>query len=174
MIALRKTLPLLTLFCALGVAPATAFAHVSAVPAQAKVGSYAVVAFRVGHGCAAGVATTSLRVETPADIVSVRYQPKPGWTVKVERQGGKVSAVTWTGRLPDDQFDDFSLQLQMPAKPGVLYFPAIQACGATRQQWTEIVGPGESATHPAPKVTLVPATAAPGPTPAPAHDHEHM
>lgn len=152
-------------------APALAFGHVVAAPGEAKAGSYSAIAFRVGHACAAGDTTLTLRVEVPDAVASARPQPKTGWTIEVEKAGDKTTAVTWTGRLPDDQFDDFALLMKLPALPngdkdkdkaGALVFPVIQTCEKGESQWTEIADPqrpGEKLTHPAPVVRLTPAVA---------------
>ena len=138
-------------------APSLAAAHVVAAPGEAKAGSYSAIAFRVGHACAAGDATLKLRVEVPEGVASARPQPKPGWTIAIEKDGEKVTAVTWTGRLPDDQFDDFALLMKLPSQPGSLVFPTIQTCEKGESQWTEIPDaerPGEKLTRPAPTVRL--------------------
>lgn len=148
-------------------APVPALAHVVAAPGEAKAGSYAAIAFRVGHACAAGDATLKLRVEIPDAVASARPQPKPGWTVEVEKTGDRATAVTWTGRLPDDQFDDFAVLMKLPALSGKdgagsLTFPAIQTCEQGESQWSEIPDPerpAEKLTRPAPTVRLTPAAA---------------
>jgi uncharacterized protein YcnI len=154
---------LLTALLALTATPA--LAHVVAVPGEAKAGSFSAVAFRVGHACAAGDTTLKLRVEIPDGVASARPQPKTGWTIDIEKDGakpeGRATAVTWTGRLPDDQFDDFALLMKLPAQPGTLVFPVIQSCEKGESQWTEIPDPerpGEKLTRPAPTVRLTPAT----------------
>jgi uncharacterized protein YcnI len=157
----RQTL----LALALAAAPSLASAHISTDPGQAAAGSYQVVRFRVGHGCEEGQATTALRLEMPAGLGAVRPQPKPGWTLAIEHgAGGAVSAIVWKGRLPADEFDEFALMLRLPAAPGVLYFPAVQTCGAAQAQWTEIPDPdhpGERLEHPAPALHLIPAAGPP-------------
>ncbi len=154
-------------------APSLAFAHVVAAPGEARAGSYSAIAFRVGHACGTGDTTLRLRVEIPDAVASARPQPKTGWTLVVEKsdEAGstkrRVTAVTWTGRLPDDQFDDFAVLMKLPAQPGDLVFPVIQTCAAGESQWTEVPDPqrpGEKLTRPAPVVRLTPAT----PTDAPA------
>ncbi|MBO9707085.1 MAG: YcnI family protein [Caulobacter sp.] len=146
--------------------PAPALAHVVAAPGEAKAGSYAAIAFRVGHGCGADDATVRLRVEIPDGVASARPQPKTGWTIAIEKSDEadparrRATAVTWTGRLPDDQFDDFSLLMKLPAQAGDLVFPVVQTCEAGESQWTEIADParpGQKLTHPAPVVRLTPA-----------------
>jgi uncharacterized protein YcnI len=152
----------LILLAALLAAPVPAFAHVVAAPGEAKAGSYSAIAFRVGHACAAGDTTLKLRVEIPDGLASARPQPKTGWTIDVEKDGDRATAITWTGRLPDDQFDDFALLMKLPAQSGALVFPVIQSCEKGESQWTEIPDPerpGEKLTRPAPTVRLIPAAA---------------
>lgn len=165
-------LPLIVLAVVTLAVPAAA--HIVAEPKTAQAGSYAAVAFRAGHGCSGGAPTTAIRVETPPGIDSARPQPKPGWTIEVEHETGvdpakpRVAAVTWRGRLPDDQFDDFSLLMKLPAQPGVMYFPVIQTCDGAESQWTQIpdaADPDEALKWPAPALTLT--------SPAPAVGHNH-
>ena len=145
--------------------PSTAAGHVAADPGRASAGAYQAVVFRVGHGCGEA-ATTALRIEIPAEMASARPQPKPGWTLEIERQDGKVTAVTWRGELPDDQFDEFAMLFKLPDQPATLYFPTVQSCGADESQWTEIPSAGERASHPAPALVVTPKAAA-------AEPHQH-
>lgn len=144
----------------LAAAPVPALAHVVAAPGEAKAGSYSAIAFRVGHACGTGDTTLKVRVEVPDAVASARPQPKPGWTIDIEKDGERATAVTWTGRLPDDQFDDFPLLMKLPSQAGSLVFPVIQTCEKGESQWTEIPDPerpGEKLTRPAPTVRLTPA-----------------
>ena len=145
--------------------PSTAAAHVAADPSRASAGAYQAVVFRVGHGCGEA-ATTALRIEIPSEMASARPQPKPGWTLEFERQDGKVTAVTWRGELPDDQFDEFAMLFKLPDQPATLYSPTVQSCGADESQWTEIPSAGERASHPAPALVVTPKAAA-------AEPHQH-
>ena len=163
---MRKLILIAALLAPLASTGAAA-AHVVAVPGEAKAGSFSAVAFRVGHACAAGDATVSLRVEIPDAVASARPQPKTGWTIVIDKSDDadpakrRATAITWTGRLPDDQFDDFAVLMKLPAQEGPLTFPAIQTCEKGESQWTEIPDPqrpGEKLTHPAPVVRLTPAT----------------
>ena len=149
------------------VLPVAASAHIMFVPGQAAAGSTFVGALRVGHGCS-GSATVSLRVEIPEDVSGARPQAKPGWTIAIERtplktpmpgEGGKmqtdrVSAITWTGNLADDEFDDFAVQLKLPKASGPLYFPATQVCQAGRADWRDVPVAGQKVAHPAPELML--------------------
>jgi uncharacterized protein YcnI len=163
---MRKALLIAALLAPLPAA-APAWSHVVAAPGEAKAGSYSAIAFRVGHACAAGDATLGLRIEIPDAVASARPQPKPGWTVAVDKTDDadptrrRTRAVTWTGRLTDDQFDDFTLLMKLPAQAGDLVFPAIQTCEKGESQWTEVPDPqrpGEKLTRPTPVVRLTPAT----------------
>ncbi len=155
--------------------PAAASAHVMFANAQAAAGTSYVGALRVTHGCG-GAATTSLRVEIPEGVVGAKPQAKAGWTIQVEHaplktpvpgEGGKiqttrVSAITWTGNLPDDEFDDFSVQLKLPKATGAVYFPATQTCQTGRAEWKDIPAAGQAwhdVPHPAPVLTVTDAMA---------------
>jgi uncharacterized protein YcnI len=166
-----------TALCGLAVANSAA-AHVTLADPQASPGAYYTSAFKVTHGCA-GSATTALRVEIPAPIVVAKPQPKPGWTIEIEREplatplkgeGGKmltqrVKAITWRGGpLPDDEWDQFGVMAKLPDAPGKLYFPTVQSCQMGEERWVEVPAPGESGrlAHPAPALTISP-KAAPDP-----------
>ncbi|MBI2260747.1 MAG: YcnI family protein [Caulobacterales bacterium] len=149
-------------------AAGSAQAHVVFVQPHAGAGGHWAGALRVSHGCD-GSATTSVRVEIPAGILVARPQPKAGWTIAIERtplpepvaaEGGeflteRVSAITWTGRLPDDQFDEFGLAAKLPATTGPLAFPVIQTCEQGEARWTgTTAADGTRPAHPAPILTL--------------------
>ena len=153
--------------------PAAASAHVVFADAKAAAGSTVVSALRIGHGCN-GSATVSLRVEIPDSVMAARPQAKPGWTIAIERtplktpmpgEGGKmqtdrVSAITWTGDLPDDEFDDFVMQVKLPKAAGPVYFPATQVCRSGRADWRDIPVAGQASAHPAPVLMLTDGMAA--------------
>jgi uncharacterized protein YcnI len=96
-------------------------------------------------------------------VASARPQPKPGWTLSIEKDGERVKAIVWSGELPGEQFDEFAILFKLPADPGSLYFPAVQTCGRQESQWTEVPDPGERATFPAPSLTVLPAAKAAAP-----------
>jgi len=158
-----------------------AAAHIVFSTPEADANSYYAGFLQIGHGCGASP-TVSLRVEIPEGLDSVRPQPKPGWTLEIERtplatplqtEGGmvteRVSAITWTGNLPADQFDIFGLMMHLPQTPGPLYFPAVQTCAEGENRWVEIPAPGAawgSVPRPAPVLTL-------NGTPPVGVEHEH-
>lgn len=141
-------------------------AHVSVQPSAAPAGAYQVLRFGVGHGCD-GQPTTALRLIVPPGVKAARPQPKPGWSLEVDKGGGVVTAVVWRGALPADQFDEFLLLVRLPGGEGPLAFPAIQSCGDRESRWAEIGEPGAPRPrHPAPSVTLTPSA-----SPESSHDH---
>ncbi len=107
--------------------------------------------FKVERGCGASP-TTALRVQIPEGVAVLNLPEKPGWTVNAERAGARVTAVTWQGRLPSNEPDQFGLLVKLPSKPGPLYFATVQRCAADEIRWTD-TSPGAKA--PAPMVTLV-------------------
>jgi hypothetical protein len=148
-------------------AAAPAKAHVEFSQTTAPAGSEYVGYIRVTHGCA-GWATTSLRIEIPGDVLDAKPQPKPGWSLKVERAGGpsdgdeqgRVIAITWSGGpLDDTQWDEFGLYARLPKRSGAVVFPAVQTCQQGETRWTDVPTPGQKGhlAHPAPTVTLGPA-----------------
>jgi uncharacterized protein YcnI len=158
-------------------AASAAQAHVSASPKEAQAGAYQVVRFGVGHACAGADATTAVRLEMPDGLPSARPQPKPGWTLSIERGTGgpeSVKAIVWRGRLPADQFEEFVVMMRLPDRPGPLFIPAIQTCGDIETRWTEIP-PMDAAPRPerpAPAIRLLPReSAAPGPAAPAGHQH---
>ena len=132
-----------------------AHAHVVFADPAAVAGGHWAGALRVSHGCD-GSATKSIRVEIPREIVIARARVPAGWTVVVEREPlaspvasengalltERVNAITWTGHLPDDQFEEFGLAAKLPATPGALAFKVIQTCERGALHWTEAAAPG--------------------------------
>lgn len=83
-------------------------------------------------GCE-GDATNSITVTIPAGInaAGVKPQQKAGWTIT--RSG---NSIHWSsGHLPDDQFDDFGLNLKYPTlnpgeAPRKVALATVQVCDA--------------------------------------------
>jgi hypothetical protein len=170
-----------------------AHAHAVVSPDKAAPGGYYAGQLRISHGCN-GSPTVAVRVEIPAGVTSARPQPKTGWTVKIEREplaepvkgeGGqvirdRVKAITWSGNLPDDMFENFGLMLKLPAVAGPLYLPTVQTCKVGANRWTDIPAPGaawNSVANPAPVLTLGAPAGEPAAPTAPAaedpHAHHH-
>jgi hypothetical protein len=166
---IKKTTILAIVNVALALA-SNASAHIVFADAEAAPNTYHAGFLRVSHGCG-GSPTRSIRVEIPDGVNLARPQPKPGWTITVERaplpasipsEGGaiteRVTAITWSGELPADQFDQFGLLVRLPNHAGPLYFPVTQTCAEGVQRWSEIPAPGaawHSVSRPAPVLNLV-------------------
>ena len=133
-----------------------ALAHVTLDPPQAAADSYFKLNVRVPHGCE-GTATLRVRVRIPEGVLGVKPQPKPGWelsTVKtklnppIKDSHGRettevVSEIVWSGKLLDEHYDEFGIQMKLPDKPNTLiYFPTVQECEKGVHRWIEIPEPG--------------------------------
>lgn len=168
---LKSLIPAAALFA---IGSTAAFAHVTLESQQARVSSSYKAVFRVGHGCE-GKPTIKVRVQIPEGVVSVKPQPKAGWTL--EKIRGKYSKpynyrgapiiegvreVVWSGGvLLDDEYDEFVLRAYLTGdlKPGaMLYFPVVQECpDGAADRWIEIPAEGKSARdyeQPAPGLKL--------------------
>jgi uncharacterized protein YcnI len=174
---MRRTIPA-TIVALVLVAPAAASAHITVQPASAPAGGFTRLDVRVPNE-RDGKGTVTVDVKLPPGILSVAYEPVPGWKAKVTTEKlaepikvegfdvtEQVSRITWTGDgkqglIAPGQFQDFGLSLAMPkGKPGdTLTFKALQIYeGGEVVRW---IGP-EGASEPAPTVALTtPATLSP-------------
>ncbi|CDO85991.1 nuclear export factor GLE1 family protein [Mycobacterium triplex] len=155
-----------------GAGSATASAHVHASSDNAARGAMAIVTFQVPNESDKGAATTALTVTLP-NVASARTETMPGWTAKLDRDAasGTVGSVTWTaapgGGIGVDQFALFRISVKLPDTDTVS-FPATQIyADGTVVKWDQqpLPGGGEPE-HPAPMLTLGPASAGP-------HEHHH-
>ncbi len=175
--------------------PVTANAHIVLDQKTAVAGSYFRGAFRVGHGCD-GSATVAITVRLPDGVRGAKPMPKPGWTIerRVEKLAkpydshGKtisedVTAITWRGGpMPDAHYDEFIMQMQLPATPEPIWFKVLQQCERGETDWAMVPATGTSTRglkSPAALLELTPAlNAAPAPAASPAapkanDEHKH-
>jgi periplasmic copper chaperone A len=162
--------------CSLLAAPS--HAHVTLEQQTGLADSYQKLTFRVGHGCD-GSPTRAITVMLPESVTGTKPMPKPGWQIRtvegklsvpVESHGRKVTSavreVTWSGGpLADAYFDEFTVQVKLPAEAGKLYFKIVQECVKGSLAWDEL--PGEAGVKlkaPAPVLNVLPAEGA-------AHQH---
>jgi len=137
---------------ALIVSASAALAHVTLSQRSGPAESNFRAVFTVPHGCQ-GAATTKVSIWLPERIVQAKPMVKPGWKIEILRvklekpidgpHGTKITErvakiVFSGGNIPDDQIDEFVLQLRLPKEAGTLYFPVEQECGEKRNSWTEI------------------------------------
>lgn len=150
-------------------------AHVTLEQSEAAIGGGYKAIFRVPHGCGDSP-TIKLRVRIPDGVIGVKPMPKVGWrleTVKAKYDkpykmfhntiSEGVREVTWTGKLSDDNYDEFVLSTYLTGelKPDtILYFPVVQECEKGVHRWIEIPEAGKSPAdlpEPAPRLKLLPA-----------------
>ena len=137
-------------------AAAAAQAHITLDQGTGYAGSYQKLTFRVGHGCD-GKATTGLTVTLPEGVTGAKPMPKAGWKIE-SANSGALHEISWKGgELPDEYFDEFTIQAKLPEQPGKLYFRVVQQCGAVSVAWDEIAGaPGAKLKAPAPVLEVLP------------------
>jgi uncharacterized protein YcnI len=167
-------LPLFLCLFALGCSGSSpALAHAVLSPAEAPADSYLRAAIGIGHGCE-GTPTLRVRVLIPEGILAVKPQPKAGWELKIRREPlaaataadhgrsmtERVAEVTWSGKLLDENFDEFVMQVKLPDQPGqTLFFPTVQECEKGVHRWIEIPAAGKARhdyREPAPMLRLGP------------------
>lgn len=143
-------------------------AHVSIVSGPAFADSTQMLRFGVGHGCE-GSDTWRVRVELPAEIVSVRALPGDlGPFVLETDDAGLVTAVTWEksedGLLESDVgYYELGLRLRVPNAPFTeLLFPVYQTCRISDGREVEVAwvstepDAGDGEVGPAPRLPIVP------------------
>lgn len=147
---------LATLCCAFGaLLPALTHAHIVLSEPSAAAGSGYRATFKVGHGCD-GSAITAITVRLPDGVQAAKPMPKAGW--RIERRVDKLAVpytlhgrtvtedvreITWSGGpLPDGFYDEFVVQMQLPAQPGPLWFKVLQVCEQGRIDWAEVPADG--------------------------------
>lgn len=148
-------------------------AHATLDRNEAPADSFFNTFVNVPHGCE-GSATLKVRVRIPEGVIGVKPQPKPGWDLSIRQEKlekpiveshGRtitdvVAEVTWSGKLLDENFDQFGLHMKLPNKPGeTLYFPTVQECEHGAHRWIEIPAAGKTRgdyKEPAPFLKLLP------------------
>ena len=160
-----------------------AAAHVTVNPAQVPGGGYAKISFVVPNE-RDDARTAKVQVtfpETPV-LTTVRLERTLGWDYQIQRasvQGSDgtttevVRSITWTPqskqyKVRPDEYVEFELILGRLPASGQISFPAVQTYDSGEVvRWEDPVVPGQPApAHPAPTLTLVPATAAAANAPA--------
>jgi uncharacterized protein YcnI len=130
-------------------------AHVTVQPDQAVTASFARFVVRVPNERDAA-ATVKVEVQLPEELVSVSFEPKPGWERTVERKARAapvqvfgeqvtdyIASVTWQGgRIGPGEFVEFGFSARTPDQPTTLRFPALQTYeGGEVVRW---VGPPDA------------------------------
>ena len=151
-----------------------ALAHVTLERQEAPIAASYKAVLKVPHGCGTSP-TLKLRVRIPDGVVGVKPMPKPGWQIDVVKAkydkayemfhntvSEGVREIAWTGRLPDENYDEFVFSAYLTDDLGsgkTLYFPVVQECESGIHRWIEIPGEGKTAAdykEPAPGLKLLP------------------
>jgi uncharacterized protein YcnI len=148
-------------------------AHAVLERREAPADSYFKAVIGIGHGCE-GSPTLRVRVRIPEGVISVKPQPKAGWELSIRKDKlpkpvdaghgrtitEEVAEVTWSGRLLNENYDEFVLQVKLPDSPGeTLYFLTVQECEKGVHRWIEIPTGGKARgdyKEPAPELKLLP------------------
>jgi uncharacterized protein YcnI len=143
-----------TFLIAAALLASSAQAHITLEQDSARAGSYQKLTFRV---------------------IGAKPMPKAGWNIRlvegklavpVESHGQSIASavreVNWSGGpLPDAYYDEFSVQVKLPAEPGKLYFKIVQQCEKGSVAWDELPGEaGVKVKAPAPVLNVLPAEGA--------------
>jgi uncharacterized protein YcnI len=116
--------------------PAVALGHVSIASGPGFANTTQEIVFGVGHGCA-GADTYRVRIQIPADVLSVRPLRSDFGKISVEKDAaGTITAVSWQKADADALDADLAyyklvVRLKVPNKPfTTYYFAAQQTCRA--------------------------------------------
>jgi uncharacterized protein YcnI len=156
--------------------PATASAHVTLNPGTASAKGFTELLIRVPNE-RDNANTNRVDIKFPPGFVFASYQPKPGWTVKVQKRKlakpvktddgtvtEEVARMTFmgtgkgVGTIPPGAFQDFPISVQVPDKAGqTLWFPALQTY--SNGEVVRWITEDESADEPAPHIDVTAAAA---------------
>lgn len=133
---------------------ALAQAHVSVRPRQSTAGAEQRYTVRVPTE--GTVATASVHLEVPEGVRVSSVEPVEGTTIDLQREGERITGITWARIIPPKAAAEFILTAHNPAQPSELVWRAHQhLADGTVIDW---VGPTGDR-RPAPRVTLSPAPA---------------
>ena len=150
----------------------SAFAHAGISPATAANNATVKAVVTIPHGCD-GAATDKVSIKLPEGFVNAKPMAKAGWQIAItkgdysrayDNHGTPVTSgaleITWSGgSLPDDQFDEFTVQGQFQGfdAESPALFITTQKCGATEVTGTRSQVPAR---------TRIPLNTPPPPSPS--------
>jgi uncharacterized protein YcnI len=138
--ALRRALPAVFAACALCALAPAAHGHAVVQPTASRPAEQQVYTLTVPNERDTDVVSVSLQV--PPDIDSVLVEEKPGWDVRLQREGDRVAVVRWSGgRIAGDQYDAFRFIARNPVRAGELEWKVIQRYTDATDRW---IGPPDS------------------------------
>lgn len=98
-----------------------AWAHVTVSTDNPEPGGFAVYTVRVPSE-SESASTVSIEVQIPDGLDASRYQPRPGWSLRIEDGVFTIDG----GAIGPGEFDEFRFQARNPENGGDLSFAAIQ------------------------------------------------
>ena len=157
---------------------APAAAHVTVDPSTATQGGFTTLTFRVPNE-ADNADTTKVEVSLPTDtpVAFVSLKPVTGWTAATEKTAVQtpntsdagemteaVATITWTAQsgaaIKPGQFQEFDVSLGPLPGTDRMIFKALQTYSdGSVVRW---IDESADADHPAPRLKVLPAAAAPG------------
>jgi uncharacterized protein YcnI len=155
---------LVSMIGALSLFAGVASAHVTVGPKETSQGAYQMFTVKVPSE-KEDVSTTKIQVLIPEDVNISRFEPKPGWTYEIEKDGSdKITSVTWTTEgegLSATEFGQFNMNGKVGDQANEIIWKAIQTYSdGSVVEWVE----AEAANYPA-SVTVV------NPADTPEHGH---
>jgi uncharacterized protein YcnI len=147
--ALRRALPPALAVFALCVFAPGAYGHAVVQPTSSRPAEQQIYTLTVPNERDSDIVSVSLQV--PPDIDSLLVEEKPGWNVRLEREGDRVAVVRWSGgRIAGDQYDAFRFIARNPVQAGELEWKVVQQYTDATDRW---IGPPDSE-QPAPRTTI--------------------
>jgi uncharacterized protein YcnI len=150
---------LLTMIVALSLFAGIASAHVTVGPKETSQGKYEMFTVKVPSE-KEDVLTTKIQVLIPEDVNITRFEPKPGWTYKIQKDvSDKITSVTWTAEgegLSATEFGQFNMNGKVGDKATEIVWKAIQTYSdGSVVEWVE----AEEENYPASVAVVNPADA---------------
>ncbi len=114
-------------------APSLAFAHVSVRPRESKGGAEERYTVRVPTEGA--VATTHVQLETPAGLVVLEVFPHDGATFETEKEGDRITAITWKKEIPPKAAAEFVFRARNPESGDMVWKARQHFADGTTIDW---------------------------------------
>jgi len=110
-------------------------AHVTVWPRESAPGASERYTVRVPTE--GKVATTSVRLEVPADVTVTYLLATPGVVAETTRDGNRITAVTWKFEVPPGQFAEFVFMARNPKAGTEIVWKVHQHYSdGTQSDWT--------------------------------------
>jgi uncharacterized protein YcnI len=116
-------------------APVVLGAHVTVWPRESTPGISERYTVRVPTE--RKVATTSVRLEVPAEVTVTYVLALPGVTTDIAREGDRITSVTWKFDVPPGQFAEFVFLARNPKQGTEIVWKVHQHyADGTQSDWT--------------------------------------